>query len=97
MGSTVGDSRQAVPAASFGDPDALAVLVDVDRAQRSPRPSGRKLRPVLDRAIRIGFAIGGGADGTGLPRAGFHADGDEHVRPAALEAATAIARRVVGL
>src|SRR5262249_14584643 len=48
-----------VAAAALGDPDAAAVLVDVDRARRSPCTAFRKLRPALDALIGIGQIVGG--------------------------------------
>ena len=44
-------------AAPFDDPDAFAVAIDVRADHLSPRPPLGQLRPVLDRAIRIGRGI----------------------------------------
>src|SRR4029453_6202700 len=43
----------AVSAVTFGYPDGLAVLGNVDSTGRAPHPAGRKLRPILDGPIRI--------------------------------------------
>jgi len=43
----------AVAAAALGDPDRLAVLVDVDGARRSPLAAVGKFEIVLDRVVRI--------------------------------------------
>src|SRR5581483_1318627 len=50
--------RAAVGAAAFRDPDAVAVLVDVDGARRAPDTPLGELGPAFDRAERVG-GIGG--------------------------------------
>src|SRR6266700_963516 len=52
----------SISAAPLRHPYA-AVRADVDRTGRSPRPPLGELRPVLDRAVRIGLRVGWG---TGL-------------------------------
>ena len=44
---------RTVSAAAFGDPDAFAVLGDLDCARRAPHPAGGELRPILDGSIGI--------------------------------------------
>ena len=48
-----------VDAAPLGDPDAGAVLVDVDGARRSPGATLGHLRPALDGLIGIGAIVDG--------------------------------------
>ena len=52
----------AIPAgirrAPLGDPDAAAVLVDVDRARRSPGAALGQLRPAFNRVVRIRRVVG---------------------------------------
>ena len=46
-------------AAALGNPDGFAVLIDLDRAQRSPGSAFGHLCPVLNRLIRIGSRVCG--------------------------------------
>ena len=50
-----GEAR--VRAAALADPDAHAVLVDIDRTRGAPRAAFGHLRPALDRAVRIGPVV----------------------------------------
>src|SRR5262245_10019926 len=72
---------RTVSAAALGDPDAFAVLGDLDRARRAPHPAGGKLRPILDGSIGIWRVVHG--HGSRLPagnRDGAHNDSSRQHR-----------------
>src|SRR5262249_35622944 len=52
-----GGSGTRVRAAALGDPDAAPVLVDLDRARRSPRAARGQLEVLLDRLVGIGKSV----------------------------------------
>jgi hypothetical protein len=51
----VGLSGATVDSASFADPQASAVAIDIDRAGGAPRSSGGQLGPAFYGSIRIGL------------------------------------------
>ena len=52
------NGSKALHAATFADPDARAVGIDIDRAGRAPGAAFGQFCPVLDRTIAIGQRIG---------------------------------------
>ena len=101
MGSTVGDSRHRLLPPQRSATQMLFPSLSTSTALSDPqaRPAGS-----CAQFSTVRYGLGSLLVASVAPllaarpsRAGFHADGDEHVRPAALEAAAAVARRVVGL